>query len=750
MATSHEVMPSKFSSLQTSESLPLVSWEEWVRMITTDPGVKQYTEQYREQLKMSKRLADKLKASAPGITVSVQTDGYGRQLQNVKQVTHILQLDYDHVPPEKIDELKRHAELIAYTAMVYRTVSGKGLRIFVKYEACEEETGLSHVELFNVMTQTAMKFYDFVLGMKADRQCVDITRIAGVAHDPDAYFCWDSVPMEPAPELLDKAFKMQEVQEKRSQRTYSKRKGGKNAKRPHAGKGEAPTMEEAAEHVKQLLEMWGNRFEANNHNRYVTDWAYICLKYGIDSQEALTYATSEFGTQYPDTASVVNSVYKHKELSGIWTFYREGDKYSRKPSVKCVKQWLSMRYEFHRNILTGRYEIRSRIVLGGKHPHWTYIDDNIENSLWSEMDEQGLKVGILKLHAIINSDFSEDWDPLDDYLRNLPEWDGKDHIGQLADRVKVKHMAHHYHTQKKFKYYFRKWFVAMVVAWVSPKVVNQFILILIGKGGIYKTTFFNYLLPPSLRAYYLNDSTASYTDKDCMEAFSSKALICLDEFETVFGKNLSAFKSNITKLTFSIRRPYDKYRSELMHHASLAGTSNNQQIISDDENRRYSPWLVESIQSPMEYPIDYQQLYAQAVVLGKEVCKWGDKVPGDTWVYWLNSSDIDEMKEHNKMFMVANYAEEQILRFYNIPDKDTPERFIKFRYNAEILERICTNPAMRQNINNQSIGSVMARLGFKKAHKERGNGWWVIEKEGAQINQEAMFNRGTDDLDEEE
>ena len=66
-----------------------------------------------------------------------------------------------------------------------------------------------------------------------------------------------------------------------------------------------------------------------------------------------------------------------------------------------------------------------------------------------------------------------------------------------------------------------------------------------------------------------------------MEAFSSKALLCLDEFEMVFGKNLSAFKSNMTKVTFSIRRPYDKYRSEMPHRGSLCGTTNNQQFITD-------------------------------------------------------------------------------------------------------------------------------------------------------------------------
>lgn len=111
-------------------------------------------------------------------------------------------------------------------------------------------------------------------------------------------------------------------------------------------------------------------------------------------------------------------------------------------------------------------------------------------------------------------------------------------------------------------------------------------IILVGKGGIFKTTFFNYLLPPSLREYYLNESAAIYTDKDHMESFACKALLCMDEFDSTIGRNLNAFKSNITKLQFSIRRPYDRFRSDLMHRASVAGTTNNQQIITDLENRR--------------------------------------------------------------------------------------------------------------------------------------------------------------------
>ena len=60
--------------------------------------------------------------------------------------------------------------------------------------------------------------------------------------------------------------------------------------------------------------------------------------------------------------------------------------------------------------------------------------------------------------------------------------------------------------------------------------------------------------------------------------------------------------------------------------------------------------------------------------------------------------------------------------------------------SAEILERIGVNPALRQNLNNQNIGNVMKRLGFKKIHKKNGNGWAVIEKEGSEINNDAFID----------
>ena len=731
-----EVMPSFFWTIASSEGHQLINKDELVRIIKFDEMTKNHTELYRKQVPISKALADNTKLMMPGITASTLMDGQGKQVANILKPTYWLAVDIDKIPDEKMQEVIAKADKDPYVMARYVTASGHGLRILARYKPFDDPE-VTAVELFDVVVRKAMDYFSILLGVPADEKCCDITRMCGLAHDPTAYFCWNSKPFELESKDIKRLYFKKSMAEKYERRSSRRRKPSQ--KMVSLAK-HIPTIDEAAASIEKLLETWGKAFEPSRHNDYVYNFGLTCLKYNIDQKEATDYADQHFSAQYPKTVSVMNQAYKHQEQRGTWQFMRKGESYGKKPSMKMLKQWLSMRYEFHRNEVTGYYEVCSRDVIKGKFHRWTRMDDNIENSLWIEMEEDGLQTQQPRLHSLINSDFSEKYNPLLDFLTSLPAWDGKtDYIQMLADRIHIADTDGAHHTQEDFRYFFKKWFVAMVVTWVTDTVVGQTILIFVGKGGLFKTTFFDKLLPKILHEYFINESTASYTDKDFMEAMASKALMCLDEFETAFGKNLSAFKSCVTKLFFSIRRPYDKYRSELPHRASLSGTTNSQQFITDEENRRYSPWIVESIDSPIDHPIDYQNVYAQALALGKEVMSRGKEESQD-WTFWLTRQDIDQMRNHNRLFMVANYAEEQILKYYRVPEPDTPLQYIKFRYTSEILEKIGCNPALRQNLNSHNIGSVMARLGFKKIHKDKGNGWAVIEKEPVELNSDAAVD----------
>lgn len=731
-----EVLPSFFWTIASSEGHQLINKDELVRIIKFDEMTKNHTELYRKQVPISKALADNTKLMMPGITASALMDGQGKQVANILKPTYWLAVDIDKIPDEKMQEVIAKADKDPYVMARYVTASGHGLRILARYKPFDDPE-VTAVELFDVVVRKAMDYFSILLGVPADEKCCDITRMCGLAHDPTAYFCWDSKPFELESKDIKRLYFKKSMAEKYERRSNRRRKPSQ--KMVSLAK-HIPTIDEAAASIEKLLETWGKAFEPSRHNDYVYNFGLTCLKYNIDQKEATDYADQHFSAQYPKTVSVMNQAYKHQEQRGTWQFMRKGESYGKKPSIKMLKQWLSMRYEFHRNEVTGYYEVCSRDVIKGKFHRWTRMDDNIENSLWIEMEEDGLQTQQPRLHSLINSDFSEKYNPLLDYLTALPTWDGKtDYIQMLADRIHIANTDGAHHTQEDFRYFFKKWFVAMVVTWVTDTVVGQTILIFVGKGGLFKTTFFDKLLPKILHDYFINESTASYTDKDFMEAMASKALMCLDEFETAFGKNLSAFKSCVTKLFFSIRRPYDKYRTELPHRAAMCGTSNSVQIISEEENRRYSPWLIESIDSPIDHPIDYQHVYAQAVALGKEVMERQRKHE-DGWVFWLTTEDIEVMREHNKMFMISNYMEDQILRYYRVPGKDVEARYIKFRYSSEILERIGGCPALSRYIYQQNLASTLLRLGFERKRRSKGMGWFVIEKEVGEMNTDAIVS----------
>lgn len=731
-----EVMPSFFWTIASSEGHQLINKDELVRIIKFDEMTKNHTELYRKQVPISKALADNTKLMMPGITASALMDGQGKQVANILKPTYWLAVDIDKIPDEKMQEVITKADKDPYVMARYVTASGHGLRILARYKPFDDPE-VTAVELFGVVVRKAMDYFSILLGVPADEKCCDITRMCGLAHDPTAYFCWNSKPFELESKDIKRLYFKKSMAEKYERRSSRRRKPSQ--KMVSLAK-HIPTIDEAAASIEKLLETWGKTFEPSRHNDYVYNFGLTCLKYDIDQKEATDYADQHFSAQYPKTVSVMNQAYKHQKQRGTWQFMRKGESYGKKPSMKMLKQWLSMRYEFHRNEVTGYYEVCSRDVLKGKFHHWTRMDDNIENSLWIEMEEDGLQTQLPRLHSLINSDFSEKYNPLLDYLTALPAWDGKtDYIQMLADRIHIANTDGAHHTQEDFRYFFKKWFVAMVVTWVTDTVVGQTILIFVGKGGLFKTTFFDKLLPKILHDYFINESTASYTDKDFMEAMASKALMCLDEFETAFGKNLSAFKSCVTKLFFSIRRPYDKYRTELPHRAAMCGTSNSVQIISEEENRRYSPWLIESIDSPIDHPIDYQHVYAQAVALGKEMMERQRKHE-DGWVFWLTTEDIEVMREHNKMFMISNYMEDQILRYYRVPGKDVEARYIKFRYSSEILERIGGCPALSRYIYQQNLASTLLRLGFERKRRSKGMGWFVIEKEVGEMNTDAIVS----------
>ena len=343
------VLPSFFYAIASRESRQLTSLDELQRIITLDAMTQARTEDYRKNMRISSELAHQTKVMMPGITTSVLMDGRGKELRNVVKITQMIAVDIDKIPAEKMKEVVQKTDADPHTMMRFITVSGRGLRIISRYLPIDDDE-VTALELFDVNIRKAMSYYSKLLGVPADEQCIDITRMCGLAHDPTAYFHWDAEPFG-----LDTHDLKMLYTKKANEAKYAKRasKRKRNSQKMVAlGKG-IPSMDEATQHILNLLDTWGYKFESGAHNEYVLHFGKVWVRYGIDQEQAMNYAKTNFSSDYPDTASVMKSCYKHHEKLGTWHFYRKGESFSGKPTVKVIKQWLSTRYEFHHNEVTG-------------------------------------------------------------------------------------------------------------------------------------------------------------------------------------------------------------------------------------------------------------------------------------------------------------------------------------------------------------------------------------------------------------
>ena len=257
------------------------------------------------------------------------------------------------------------------------------------------------------------------------------------------------------------------------------------------------------------------------------------------------------------------------------------------------------------------------------------LSDRDVNSLWRALCQEK---PVIKQHLqnVIESDYVPAYHPFRYYLEHLPPWteDKGDAIMGLSLTVNVRGDAD---EQILFYEYLKKWLVAMVASWVNPRVVNNVMLVLIGEQGSYKTTWFANLLPPQLRDYFYTKTNSGLVSKDDLLTLAQYGLVCWEELDTMQQKELNKLKAAMTMPSINERAAYARYQENRPHLASFCGPGNNVQFLSDTTGtRRWLPFEVVSIESPLSSPFDYDGIYAQAYTLYRQGFR-----------YWLDKPEIE-------------------------------------------------------------------------------------------------------------
>lgn len=708
-----------------------------------------------------------IKMETPLFAVACFFDG-GKGKENIKGLTGLSMVDFDHISPSgplKEEELSALRNKIAgdpHTVMCYTTISGNGLRIIFRYEQPQSKTdGVGdHVfEQYKAAFYAGNAYYEKLLGMKADMQCKNITRLSGIAHDPDVFFR--------DPDKAE-AFTLDEVAAAASQHA----KESKEEKQMQRIQTYYDSL------VAPMLARKGYKFQPSCHNDYVMRVGYMLAERRFSKKVVVRWALRMFGADYSGTEQVINSCFASSSSRGR-NGGRAGKGDANTASVDEIKAFLDGRVRLRYNVITSRVEClltgeNTNNSLSGLNtnltndtnnslgentnlicPQWQPISDRIVNTLWSQMSSV-MRVNIQDIYRVIESDYVPAFNPFVEYLESLPEWHEGDHdyIADLAATVKIKGEQEHMESPEAaslkgtsqegtsqegtsqegtsqegtsqeadsslftLRSSLKKWLVGMVAGWISEDVVNNVILVFIGEQGAYKTTWFNYLLPPQLKQYFYTKTNANRMTRDDLLTLAQYGLVCCEELDTMRPAELNQLKAAVTMPSIDERAAYAHFHEHRKHIASFCGTGNNVSFLSDPTgNRRWLPFEVESIVSPREHPFCYEGIYSQALALYKS-----------GFTFWFTKEEIQEQNRHNRKFETPRLEHELVDLYFRKPLEHENSMFMT---SSRVLQII--GSGITQKLSATRIGMAFSELGFQRVRYHGIRGYLVMQRTAEEI-----------------
>ena len=344
----------------------------------------------------------------------------------------------------------------------------------------------------------------------------------------------------------------------------------------------------------------------------------------------------------------------------------------------------------------------------GSNEPFVAVDERMRNTIAIKARLDGIDAWDKDIRRYMESDFVKAFNPVDIFLEGLRgRWNGKNHIEMLADCVP--------NDNTRWAEWFHTWFLAMVAQWLGLNIShgNSVAPLLISRQGYRKSTFCKRLLPEALQWGY-NDNLIISEKQNTLRAMTQSLLINIDEFNTLSAKTQDGFLKNVMQLAnIKIRQPYCQQQVTLPRIASFIATANVSDVFSDPSGCRR--FIAVTLTGPIRLPepIDYEQLYAQAVAELDNGRR-----------YWFDEADTQDIMENNVQYQQRTPAEALFLDSFSIPKDLTKGAYMTA---ASIFSLLRQRYGSQLNLTSLShFGRVLANIpNLHSKHSSHGTEYLV-------------------------
>ena len=597
-------------------------------------------------------------------------------------------LEINNLPDRRTaEEIRQEASLIDYTLLAFVGADGRSVKLVC--QAAErnnwqnpEGYWQSEVEKFNLNAYAKLHYlYSTQLAIRVENIAPSLRSSCELSHDEGLYFNPECEVMIVSPE--------DQTAERLSRTVRHETGDGTNKTTIPGLSTEASRRHEYQACKADALEECHLDKDEDFVPHCLEVLAKNCHESGIE--EAFAVRMTLFDGRLNEDAEYVQTVFDSqysKKLKATWPLKHV--KTSQLLTYK-TEAFLNSRYELRKNVMTGVAQYRSK-------DSYDYRFSDLTKEVMNTMSIRALKAGLdswdKDIKRYVESTMIPEYDPVNEWLEELPKWDGRDRVTPLAERIKTDNS--HWISD------FHKWMLSMVAHWkgIDRNHGNAIVPMLIGPQGCGKSAFCGIILPEELRDYY-NDKIDFKNETAINLGLTSFALINIDEFDMLSRSQQPLLKHLISKSDVKMRPPYGKAYEQRRRYASFIATTNNLRPLPDDKSgsRRFICTLVND-QIDYLTPVDYPQLYAQLVA---EIAR-GDR-------YWFDEDENLRIIQENRNFEQVGSIEKMITLTFRPADENDKAAMKGVNEIVEILNKIFPNFHLTKNINAE-VGKALNQLGY--------------------------------------
>ena len=583
-----------------------------------------------------------------------------------------------------IANLKFLAEGLPQTLMCFTGASAKSLKIVVPFTLpdgtlpqTEQDISFFHQHAYF----TSAKFYEAELGIKCDRAVPTPQTVCRISTDEHVFLNATPIPMiiQQPHEGVEKRVK-REIRYQMSRTSY-------NASRET---GVIPFYEKQhmamAKFQTIFLNIINNAVDLDM-DETVTELAKECQRNGLEEEFCIKRLMRH--APYCNFEYIVRNCFRNVYDTSAPKSECAIPKMT--IDIERLRTFLNVRYAFRKNEITNDCEYRERDSFLFS---WKSVTKEVLNTITINAKAEGIDAWDKDVKRFIESSFTEEYDPIADWISYLPKWDGEDRIDKFAERVKT--------NNQDWVKNFHLWFIGMVSQWMRTNSMhgNSLVPLLVGEQGDGKSTFCRMIIPEEQQIYFTD--RVDFTQKeDAMKALSRFILINIDEYDSISKRQTAFLKYMLQAVDVKYRNLYESITQQHKRYAAFIATTNNPQPLIDyTGSRRYMCIRVKE-RIDTSTAVNYEQMYAQAV----------EEVKSGARTYFDNETE-HQIQLENADFLQIDCMDDIFFEMFHRPSKD--EKSLRLTA-TEIVQRM-KNKYRNISINNSNImrvGHILTRNKFK-------------------------------------